>query len=195
MPLPVLVVLGATGASLAVARLLDKLANESSDPGKLPASWAPGTAPAGPWKADRERNATGEDTYVDCLPGGKRGDDANAVFARWLNHEKGVPLPGRIVDMSRSEVAKWASSWAIQVGLRSATAAGIAAEWDALALGCMGREAFDQFKAAPGKAGKWIKDRVGSGSGGVSAGNDNTGGSVSTEGGEVHVAGVTVASW
>lgn len=193
--LPILFVGGATVASLAVARLLDKLANDSDDPAQLPASWAPGTAPAGPWKADLQRNATGEDTYVDCLPGGKRGDDANAVFARWLNHEKGVPLPGRIVEMSRSEVAKWASSFAIQAGLSSAKGAGIAAEWDAIAIGCMGREAFDQFKAAPGKIGGWIKDRVGDGSGGVSVGNDNTGAEVSTSGGSVTVGGTTVASW
>lgn len=193
--LPLLFVGGATVASLAVARLLDKLANDSDDPAQLPASWAPGTAPAGPWKADRDRAAKGEDTYVDCLPGGKRGDDANAVFARWLNHEKGVPLPGRIVDMSRSEVAKWCASFGLQAGLSSTKGASIAAEWDGIALGCMGQEAFDQFKAAPGKIRDWVKDRVGDGSGGVSAGNDNTGGSVSTSGGEVHVGGTTVASW
>lgn len=194
--LPLLGAVAATVGSLVVARLLDARANSSDDPGTLPASWAPGTAPAGPWKADRDRAAKGEDTYVDCLPGGKRGDDANAVFARWLNHEKGVPLPGRIIDMSRSEVAKWCASFGLQAGLSSTKGASIAAEWDAIALGCMGREAFDQFKAAPGKVWEWGKDRIGDGSGGVSAGNDSNGVHVDENGASASVGGHKVSvSW
>lgn len=161
-----------------------------------PDVWGPGQAPDAPWKADTDRQRTGKDVYVDCLPGGKPGMDANAIFARWLNHEKKIPIPGNYPRLSRSALATQLSMAALgrTVG-NVARATALHAEWDAIAVGCMGRDAWEQFKASPGKVRDWIEDRVGDGSGGVSVGNDDNGAQADEHGGSVSVGGHKIASW
>lgn len=199
MALTILAVIAATGGGLGLARILDSFsAPPPDDTGEEPKVWGPGEAPMAPWKADEERSATGSDVYVDCLPGGKRGMDANAVFARWLNHEKGMPLPGNIHRMSRNALAKKLAVTALAstIGKNPARATALWAEWDVIAYGCMGKEAWEQIKRGPGKIGSWIKDRVGDGSGGASIGNDNNGVEIGSDGhGSVSVGGKKIVSW
>lgn len=197
MPLPILAVAAATAGGLAIARLLDAALGSDPPPDEgAPDVYGPGQAPDAPWVADRERHARGSDVYVDCLPGGRPGMDANAVFARWLNHEKGIPIPGNYPNLSRKKLAaKLAVASLAGLTKDYARAVALYAEWDSIGIGCMGREGWEQFKRAPEKIGDWVQNRIGDGSGGVSIGNEDNGIEVSDSGGSISVGGKTIASW
>lgn len=197
MPLPILAAAAAAAGGLGLAKLLEALDPLPPPQEGEPDIYGPGEAPDAPWKADEQRSRTGKDVYVDCLPGGAPGQDANAIFARWLNREKGLPIPGNWPRLSRTQLAAQLSVAALGRTMRDVPrATAVHAEWDALAIGCMGEEAWEQFKNAPGKVIDWASDRIGNGGGGVSVGNEDNGAEIDSDGhGSVSVGGKKIASW
>lgn len=187
MPLPFLIVGALAAGSMALARLRD--ARGITDPHnpdgeKLPTVWGPGQAPDKYWVADHDLpNAN------DC---GWHGENGDAHLARWLNHKKGVPLPGDIQTWHIDKLAKWLSSFVLgglsHLGDPKQILASL--EADTMLYTCLSQKLIGAISRAPGKAGEWIKQTAAGAAAGISDAVDNatSGTSVTVGGGEAHAS-------
>lgn len=193
MPLPFLVIAAGAGLALGARKALDAFGlHDPDDPGggRLPATWGPGQAPAAPWRADRDR-----DNARVCWP----GENGNAHLARWMNHEKGISLPGDIQTWTHTKLTQWlAKLWTGQLpagATGNANVIALAAEADAMMISCMGKMAWEQIKGAPGKVLDFVKKGAKKAGDAVSDAADDAGNTIEELGEDLENSDANPANW